>query len=77
MEILFGGRYVLLLMAIFSMYCELIYIEFFSVPFHIFVGSAYKHRDATCRKACSSVYPTHVNCFSICLSFLSHWRGNY
>ncbi|KAL3850748.1 hypothetical protein ACJIZ3_012630 [Penstemon smallii] len=48
MEMLFGGRYVLLLMSLFSIYCGLIYNEFFSVPFHIFGNSAYKCRDATC-----------------------------
>ncbi|XP_039031208.1 V-type proton ATPase subunit a1-like [Hibiscus syriacus] len=51
MEMLFGGRYVLLLMSLFSIYCGLIYNEFFSVPFHIFGGSAYKCRDATCSDA--------------------------
>nr|GME03539.1 V-type proton ATPase subunit A1-like [Ipomoea batatas] len=51
MEMLFGGRYVLLLMSIFSIYCGLIYNEFFSVPFHIFGNSAYKCRDAACRDA--------------------------
>ncbi|PHT46685.1 V-type proton ATPase subunit a1 [Capsicum baccatum] len=51
MEMLFGGRYVLLLMSIFSIYCGLIYNEFFSVPFHIFGHSAYKCRDATCSNA--------------------------
>jgi hypothetical protein len=49
MEMLFGGRYVLLLMSLFSMYCGLIYNEFFSVPFHIFGASAYKCRDSSCR----------------------------
>ncbi|XP_027339869.1 V-type proton ATPase subunit a1 isoform X3 [Abrus precatorius] len=51
MEMLFGGRYVLLLMALFSIYCGLIYNEFFSVPFHIFGASAYKCRDTSCRDA--------------------------
>ncbi|RZB84076.1 V-type proton ATPase subunit a1 isoform C [Glycine soja] len=51
MEMLFGGRYVLLLMALFSIYCGLIYNEFFSVPFHIFGASAYKCRDSSCRDA--------------------------
>lgn len=51
MEMLFGGRYVLLLMALFSIYCGLIYNEFFSVPFHIFGGSAYKCRDSSCSDA--------------------------
>ncbi|XP_047315253.1 V-type proton ATPase subunit a1 [Impatiens glandulifera] len=53
MEMLFGGRYVLLLMAMFSIYCGLIYNEFFCVPFHIFGNSAYKCRDDTCRDAYS------------------------
>ncbi|KAL9296683.1 hypothetical protein ACSQ67_022579 [Phaseolus vulgaris] len=51
MEMLFGGRYVLLLMSLFSIYCGLIYNEFFSVPYHIFGASAYKCRDNTCRDA--------------------------
>ncbi|KMZ63654.1 Vacuolar proton ATPase a1 [Zostera marina] len=51
MEMAFGGRYVILLMALFSIYCGLIYNEFFSVPFHIFGHSAYKCRDASCSDA--------------------------
>ncbi|XP_022146201.1 V-type proton ATPase subunit a1 [Momordica charantia] len=51
MEMLFGGRYVLLLMSLFSIYCGLIYNEFFSVPYHIFGGSAYKCRDNSCSDA--------------------------
>ncbi|KAH6810433.1 vacuolar proton ATPase A1 [Perilla frutescens var. frutescens] len=51
MEMLFGGRYILLLMSLFSIYCGVIYNEFFSVPFHIFGSSAYKCRDTTCSDA--------------------------
>ncbi|KAJ7980947.1 V-type proton ATPase subunit a [Quillaja saponaria] len=51
MEMLFGGRYVLLPMSLFSIYCGLIYNEFFSVPYHIFGGSAYKCRDTACSDA--------------------------
>ncbi|EXC04206.1 Vacuolar proton translocating ATPase 100 kDa subunit [Morus notabilis] len=47
----FSGRYVILMMAIFSMYTGLIYNEFFSVPFELFGPSAYGCRDPSCRDA--------------------------
>ncbi|XP_051143350.1 V-type proton ATPase subunit a1-like isoform X2 [Andrographis paniculata] len=74
MEMLFGGRYVLLLMSLFSVYCGFIYNEFFSVPFHIFGPSAYRCRDATCSDARSvglikyrATYPFGVD---------PSWRGS-
>ncbi|XP_058204264.1 V-type proton ATPase subunit a1-like [Rhododendron vialii] len=74
MEMVFGGRYLLLLMSLFSIYCGLIYNEFFSVPYHIFGGSAYKCRDATCSDAHSvglvkfqDAYPFGVD---------PSWRGS-
>ncbi|XP_047942401.1 V-type proton ATPase subunit a3 [Salvia hispanica] len=51
MEMAFGGRYVIVLMSIFSIYTGLIYNEFFSVPFELFAPSAYVCRDATCSEA--------------------------
>ncbi|RWR81381.1 V-type proton ATPase subunit a3-like protein [Cinnamomum micranthum f. kanehirae] len=50
-EMTFGGRYVILMMALFSIYTGLIYNEFFSVPFDLFGPSAYECRDASCRDA--------------------------
>lgn len=51
MEMTFGGRYVIMSMAMFSIYTGLIYNEFFSVPFEIFGPSAYGCRDLSCRDA--------------------------
>lgn len=49
MEMTFGGRYVIMMMSVFSIYTGLIYNEFFSVPFELFGSSAYACRDASCR----------------------------
>ncbi|CAH1444815.1 unnamed protein product [Lactuca virosa] len=51
MEMTFGGRYVIFLMALFSIYTGLIYNEFFSVPFELFSPSAYACRDDACSEA--------------------------
>ncbi|KAL9252910.1 V-type proton ATPase subunit a3-like protein [Drosera capensis] len=51
MEMMFGGRYVILLMSLFSIFTGLIYNEFFSVPFELFGRSAYACRDLSCRDA--------------------------
>ncbi|KAL4312531.1 hypothetical protein GQ457_01G009450 [Hibiscus cannabinus] len=50
-EMIFGGRYVIMMMAIFSIYTGLLYNEFFSVPFELFAPSAYGCRDPSCRDA--------------------------
>lgn len=51
MEMMFGGRYVIMMMALFSIYTGLIYNEFFSVPFGLFGKSAYECRDPSCSDA--------------------------
>ncbi|KAI4336825.1 hypothetical protein L6164_015305 [Bauhinia variegata] len=50
-EMTFGGRYVIMMMALFSIYTGLLYNEFFSVPFELFGPSAYGCRDLSCRDA--------------------------
>ncbi|WOL16764.1 V-type proton ATPase subunit a3 [Canna indica] len=51
MEMMFAGRYMILMMALFSIYTGLIYNEFFSVPFELFGQSAYACRDSSCSDA--------------------------
>ncbi|KAM7522296.1 hypothetical protein LguiA_012198 [Lonicera macranthoides] len=74
MEMLFGGRYVLLLMSLFSIYCGLIYNEFFSVPYHIFGGSAYKCREANCSDAHSAGLVKYRDAYPFGVD--PSWRGS-
>ena len=65
MEMMFAGRYCILMMALFSIYTGLIYNEFFSVPFELFAPSAYAFRDLSCRqvaKLLGALYYT-ILCF--------------
>ncbi|XP_010531458.1 PREDICTED: V-type proton ATPase subunit a2 [Tarenaya hassleriana] len=50
-EMTFGGRYVIFMMSLFSIFTGLIYNEFFSVPFPLFAPSAYDCRDTSCSEA--------------------------
>ncbi|CAO2834627.1 unnamed protein product [Amaranthus hypochondriacus] len=54
MEMAFGGRYLIMMMAVFSIYTGLIYNEFFSRPFEMFGPSAYACRETSCRDASTS-----------------------
>ncbi|KAH9758903.1 V-type proton ATPase subunit a3 [Citrus sinensis] len=47
-EMTFGGRYVIMMMALFSIYTGLIYNEFFSAPSELFGPSAYACCDPSC-----------------------------
>ncbi|PNX90772.1 vacuolar proton ATPase a3-like protein, partial [Trifolium pratense] len=49
LEMVFGGRYIIMMMALFSIYTGLIYNEFFSIPFELFGPTAYGCRDPSCR----------------------------
>ncbi|XP_073224501.1 V-type proton ATPase subunit a2-like [Cicer arietinum] len=51
LEMVFGGRYIIMMMALFSIYTGLIYNEFFSIPFELFGPTAYGCRDPSCRDA--------------------------
>ncbi|KAK9079433.1 hypothetical protein SSX86_001104 [Deinandra increscens subsp. villosa] len=74
MEMLFGGRYVLLLMSLFSIYCGLIYNEFFSVPYHIFGDSAYRCRDDSCRDAYTAGLVKYRDAYPFGVD--PSWRGS-
>ncbi|KAK8531946.1 hypothetical protein V6N12_053403 [Hibiscus sabdariffa] len=52
-EMTFGGRYVILMMSLFSIYAGFIYNECFSVALDLFGPSAYACRDLSCRDAYS------------------------
>jgi V-type H+-transporting ATPase subunit a len=65
MEMAFGGRYVIMMMALFSIYTGIIYNEFFSVPFELFGHSAYGCRDSSCRYSTSTLTFIKIKTFPI------------
>ncbi|KAH9693194.1 V-type proton ATPase subunit a3 [Citrus sinensis] len=88
-EMTFGGRYVIMMMALFSIYTGLIYNEFFSVPSELFGPSAYACCDPSCSDSTTvgliKVQPTypfnvdprwqHVQTIDSCMCAYLHVRS--